>query len=296
MNHPSLVLLNTFSETTADDSNSSDFAIIQPDADYPYAYVDETQLKKEKSLIKSATLESAILTLAASHSLINDGKMAFKTTRTRANSGPIFKRTKTAKSEDRLPRRPKILRYIQDFSKSFEEETVLLEEIVDGRKVTYSKAKHELDGQVYVLKKEHIYVDFDQDIKEHPAYRQILEIKDSNLPLHVRYVNSWIEREVSELSPKMISENTGINIILVIQMCYVNDFFKLAKDLIISTQVKQGLDEDTIDDMADDAKDEIYLLTKDGTSFREAAVLSLNKIGLQQLGTPNNLEQVIWKL
>ena len=131
LNHPSLVLLNTFSETTADDSNNSDFAIIRPDADHPYAYGEETQLKKAKSLVKSATLESAISLLAASHSLINDSRLALKTTRARALSGPSYKRTKTAKSEDRLPRRPKILKYIQDFSKSFENETVLLEEVLE---------------------------------------------------------------------------------------------------------------------------------------------------------------------
>ena len=188
------------------------------------------------------------------------------------------------------------MKYIQDFSDSFEDAELLSEEVEDKTTVQYLKAEHKLDGQTYILKKQHIWVDFDQDIHEHPAYQKILEVRDNQLPLNVRYVNSWIELNNSSQtrSPKIAT--SGLEVILVIQMRYIGDYFKLAKDLILFTQKQQAIDEDEMDDMADDAIEEAENMAKNGLNFIEAMTNSFNKIGLQKLIKPLTLEQIIWKL
>ncbi len=71
--------------------------------------------------------------------------------------------------------------------------------------VSFFKGVHELEGQTYILKKIRIYLGNDEDIKEHPAYKQILMVKDNCLPVDIRYVNSWVELDNNH------KENSGEN-------------------------------------------------------------------------------------
>jgi hypothetical protein len=178
---------------------------------------------------------------------VDDPKIGFKLTRARALSGPTYKRSKSTKISQKNKSQPKVMKYVQDFSEIFDNETVLLEECHEGSKVIYSKAEHNLDGQTYVLKKEHIELGFDEDIQEHPAYKQILEVRDSPLPLNIRYVNSWVELDKKSMCK--LAPNTTLNVVLVIQMRYFSDYFKLAKDLVLFTNHPTDLDEDDIDDI-----------------------------------------------
>lgn len=294
-NHPSLVNYNTYSETTMDDSSNADFNMLYSEAGQIYAYNWQWLLKKAKSIADSIYVESNLSNLELSHQYKVNSQTAPITFRERAYSGPILTRSKTSKSWEGK-RKPKVMKYIQDFSDSFENAELLSEEVEDKTTVQYLKAEHKLDGQTYILKKQHIWVDFDQDIHEHPAYQKILEVRDNQLPLNVRYVNSWIELNNSSQtrSPKIAT--SGLEVILVIQMRYIGDYFKLAKDLILFTQKQQAIDEDEMDDMADDAIEEAENMAKNGLNFIEAMTNSFNKIGLQKLIKPLTLEQIIWKL
>jgi len=205
------------------------------------------------------------------------------------------------------------MKYVQDFSSSFENESILLEEIHFEFRVQYLKAIHVLDGQTYILKKIHIFLLNDQDIQDHPVYKQILEVKDSNLPLNIRYVNSWVELDSTfKINSQQIDTNSGLNVILCIQMRYIDDFERLAKDLIVATSADKNLDEDTIDEMADNSYEEAMTLIKNGIEFATAIkespnidklpyyliviLFSLNKTRFLELSESANLEQMVWKL
>jgi len=294
-NHPSIGNINTFSETTMDDSNNSDFALIT-EASQIYEYKWQWLLSKAKSIAKSFRAESDESTMFSSQNQEEIETMTPVLTRTRTFSGPTSKRQKLSKSCESKKPRPKIMRYVQDLSESFENEKVLLEEADESGPIYYVKAQHKLDGQTYILKKQHILVQWDQDIQSHSAYKQILDVKDGSLPTNVRYVNSWVELGSNwlYLNPKY-AEN-GLDVVLVIQMRYVSQWFKLAKDLLLFSPDHQTIDEDELDDMADDAVDDAKALAKDGTKFDEAVTKSFNKIGLQKFITPTTLEQKVWRL
>lgn len=216
--------------------------------------------------------------------------------RSRALSHSVLNRSITTKDCDAKRRRPKIMKYVQELSNSFENEKLLMEEVDETGRIEYLSAEHKLDGQTYILKKEYIAIGFDQDIQDHPAYKKILEVKDSKLYLNIRYVTSWVELDKTPTSNLNSSLQEPINAILIIQIRYVSDFSKLARDLIVFSGEYKDLDEDDIDDMADDMIREAKNTTNTQGSFANAITTSFNKIGLQNLITKQRLIQTIWKL
>lgn len=180
------------------------------------------------------------------------------------------------------------------------------------RDVHFYKAVHELDGQTYVIKKRRIFISPDQDIKEHPAYDEIISVKDTKKIMNIRYVNSWVELD-SECSPNSTMSN-GLNVYLCIQMRYIpssannfsndhelkefnsKDLEKLARDLIILSGTQKDLDEDTLYDMSEDLIDDARALTDDGVSFKDAIIKTFSTIGYTDAITPTGLEQEIWRI
>lgn len=191
--------------------------------------------------------------------------------------------------------RPKVLKYVQDFSALFEKMTLIQPDFSCSPDVFYYKAEHELDGQTYIIKKRKIFIENGQEIHEHPAYREILGVKDSCLPVNIRYVNSWVELEDPNRKDQPCQYDNGLNVYLCIQMRYIKDFVKLARDLIISGD-NRNLDEDTLDDMSEDTYDEAKVLTANGVSLRDAILQSFGKIGFTATASPQSLEEEVWRI
>ena len=164
------------------------------------------------------------------------------------------------------------MKYIQDFSNCFENEEVILEGFHEGDRVIYSKADHLLDGQTYILKKQHIWVSQNQDIQDHPAYRQILDIKDNGLSDNVRYYNSWVELEKGTRNTGYSNPTSGLGVVLVIQLRNEGETFELPEDLIPSptTNTKENIHHDIIGDRVGEGDDEGLELTKNGIDIEAA--------------------------
>lgn len=162
--------------------------------------------------------------------------------------------------------------------------------------VIFLKAEHELDCQTYILKRRKIYIKNDEEIKDHKAYKEILLISDSSLPLNVRYVNSWVELDNGDTYNPNCYQEDGINVILYIQMRYIKDLSSLARDLILSSKNYKDLDEDDIEELADDTVDEINSIVDNGVSLRQAVFQTFSKIGLDNCEPPQTIEQQAWRI
>lgn len=216
--------------------------------------------------------------------------------RSRARSGPVEETTtfssglilKAAESE------PKVLKYVRDLSSSFESETVLEEGFDFDEKYSFVKAEHILDGQTYILKKRWIWVSQDQEIQDHPAYEEILSVKDQSQNLNVRYVTSWVEKDPEMENQFNFTESSGVHVILYIQFRYVTNLLKLGKDLIISNSTTHTFDEDLVYDMAEDAVKEARKYEAAGTALGDALTQAFSKIGLPESSNVTQLNQKVW--
>lgn len=56
------------------------------------------------------------------------------------------------------------------------------------------KVRHRLDSNLYAIKKIRMHLAFDQDIKEHKVYREIMALPMLNHKNIVRYFGCWAER------------------------------------------------------------------------------------------------------
>lgn len=294
-NHPSLGKTNTCLETTMDDSNSSDLTLLRSDSSPTDVYDWQWELKKTNSLATplDKVAEAANLVVSQQYDA-NEPKIAPKMTRLRAKSGPATKRksSSTGKSSQRF--RPNVWRYAQDFSEKFINKSVLLEEITDSSKIVYIKCEDSLDGLTYVLKKQNIQIGLNQDIHEHPIFKQIWEVRDNPLPLSIRYVNSWVEKFKSLRDVYDKPTNT-LNVVLVIQMTYIGDHFKLAKDLTLLTLDSSTFDEDDIDEQVDCHLDTLKEGVSNGATEAEALSSVFNKIGLNKCINATSLENTVWQ-
>jgi hypothetical protein len=177
----------------------------------------------------------------------------------------------------------------------FENIQLIIPDFECPEEVAFYKAEHELDGQMYILKKRRIYLKNDEEIHEHPAYAEISQIKNNRVSLDIRYVNSWIELD-SKRYTKVSDPNDGLYVHLFIQMRYTNDFTKLASDMITRTKADQNLDEDTIEDMSEDTISKANKLITSGVSSRDAMIRTFSEIGFSKSTTPSNPEQEVWRL
>lgn len=188
------------------------------------------------------------------------------------------------------------MKYIRNFSSVFGKIELLDARIVEDPDVVYLKAEHELDCQTYILKKRRIFIQNEEEIKDHPAYKEILEIRTSSTPLSVRYVNSWIELDNNGQDELNVENSTGVNVILYIQMRYIKDLSVLARDLILTSGNFQELDEDLVDDLSDDITDQIKNAVANGVSYKDAAIQSFSKIGFKPDESPSGIEQEVWRI
>mmetsp|Transcript_39481 Transcript_39481/g.39036 ORF Transcript_39481/g.39036 Transcript_39481/m.39036 type:complete len:213 (+) Transcript_39481:280-918(+) len=154
-----------------------------------------------------------------------------------------------------LPRKgnkPNVMRYVRKTSDLFSPLEKVPVSFSLPENTTFFKGVHELEGQTYILKKIRIFLKNDEDIKNHPAYKEISLIKDNSLPVDIRYVNSWVELEKGT-SYENSEKSQGIFVKLCIQMRYINNPVKLVKDLLLlSKAANKNYDEDMIYDMAED--------------------------------------------
>lgn len=192
--------------------------------------------------------------------------------------------------------KPKVAKYIQDLSGTFSKLKQISWEASNDRDVTYWMAEHELDGQTYILKKRRLFISNEEEIKDHPAYQEIIEVKDNQLPLSVRYINSWVERDKDFTDESKWQLENGLNVVLVIQMRHVDNFVKLAHDAILTNPAYQDLDAEAAEDLAEDTIEDVKSLTLQGVSFRDAILKSFSKIGCLPQEAPQGLEQTVWRI
>ena len=188
------------------------------------------------------------------------------------------------------------MKYIRNFSSVFGKLEVLNCQITEDPSVVYLKAEHELDCQTYILKKRRIFIDNEEEIKEHPAYQEILDTRTNSTPLSVRYVNSWIELDNNGQDDPKTQSDTGVNVVLYIQMRYIKDLSMLTRDLILTSSNNEELDEDFVDEFSEDIADQIENAVANGVSFKDAVIQSFSKIGFKPDETPSGIEQEIWRI
>ena len=247
--------------------------------------------------MKSDFCSTIASSLAKSQESSSSFKYSHPIVRSRTLSNPSWEFcTHLTWNEQIRVQRPKVLKYIRNFSGSFGKIEILDVPHNKDPNVIYLKAEHELDCQTYILKKRKIFINANEEIKEHTAYKEILDIRTSSIPLNVRYVNSWIELDNNNNEELKNTNDAGVNVILYIQMRYINDLSTLARDLILITNNSQELDEDFVDELSEDTVDQIDNIVTNGVSFKDAVSQEFHKIGFKPDEPPCGIEQEIWRI
>lgn len=237
------------SATSKEDSCSSDFSRSWSEAGLIYDYCSQNLLQKAKSIKKSnqnSVGSSSYLRSAKSSEVV-----AMKYGLTRSQTLPTTTKDSNNTLGPKIATRsskPKVMKYVQDFSACFEKLESLTFTSSLPNSVTYYKAEHSLDGQTYLLRKNKIFIGQNEEIQEHPAYKEISQIKDCKASEDIQYVNSWVEldRESDNLATNQT--RSGLYVLLCIQMRYFKDFVTLNRDLVVPSLPARYMssDEDTI--------------------------------------------------
>mmetsp|Transcript_23413 Transcript_23413/g.23370 ORF Transcript_23413/g.23370 Transcript_23413/m.23370 type:complete len:286 (+) Transcript_23413:75-932(+) len=260
VNSPPSLLCNT--TNYQEDMVSSDSTRSRSEASYLYEYNSKTLLKKAQSIKKSGIFwhDSSIM---KSQDIQESSDIGTTILRNRAKSTALPDNSAQASLVPKKVVQPKVMKYVQKTSNLFDPLEKVAVSFALPESIVFYKGVHELDGQTYILKKIRIFLKDDEDIKDHPAYQEILMVKDNSSNADIRYVNSWVELE-KEILCEDSGENDGLFVQICIQMRYINSSIKLVKDLLLwSDSCGKSCDEDTLFDMAEDICDQIDLTKND---------------------------------
>ena len=214
-NSPPIHLLD--SNIIKEDTQNSDYSMSLSEEGFIYAYCQTFSEKanpRENSGIYSTTESS----LSKSQESSNTDRYCTPFSRSRTFSNlPSELCTNLTWSQKVNTHKPKVLKYIRNFSQSFWKFEKLTVNNDSDSDVIFLKAEHELDGQTYILKRRKLFIENDEEIKDHQAYKEILSLNSTSLPLNVRYVNSWVELDQDFTNDELkCYQEDGINVILYI--------------------------------------------------------------------------------
>lgn len=272
-----------------DDSVSSEFSKSGSEAGCIYAYSSQTLLKKAKSLKKTKGLISDASLCTKSQDTKDSSNVSSEISWSRAKSTIVPPTSTTPLLGGKGGAKPKVMKYITDLSKLFDSLVLVPISFDCPENIAFYKGVHDLDGFTYIVKKIRIVMKNNEDIKEHPSYKEILKVKDNSLPVDIHYVNSWVE-----LSTNAPENSDEVAVELCIQMRYVSQRVKLVKDLLIWTKgTNKSFDEDTLYDMAEDICDQC---TSNGQIAEAIAKLGCSDTVNRILLEPATTEEQTWNI